>query len=320
MTKYRTVTCFKCEKEFQRSNGQFYKKRKYIFCSQQCKIQFFTTKVTKPCGFCEKDVTRSLKEYNSSKSGKIFCNKSCAASYNNTHKTYGIRRSKLEIWLEDQLRIKYPDLDIHCNKTDTINLELDFLFPKLNFAFEINGIFHYKPIYGQEKLNKTQNIDKEKLFLCSKIGIQLHVIDISIYTDNNVLLNHLKSIIDNQISIYKEKNINFISNDPTRGKINSVIQETTIESKKEETNEAVSKLLEKAIYIQKEMSRTGLNQTDLAKRENCSKAEICCLLRLLYLPDDIKQDLLKRTYKYISINELVRLSKHYKSESLKEKL
>jgi hypothetical protein len=59
------------------------------------------------------------------KSGKMFCTHSCAAKYNNAHKTTGTRRSKIEIWIEAQLTSLYPTLDIRCNEKTAINSELE---------------------------------------------------------------------------------------------------------------------------------------------------------------------------------------------------
>jgi len=48
----------------------------------------------------------------------------------------------------------YPDLVIHFNKKDAINSELDIYIPSLKLAFELNGIFHYEPIFGKENFLK----------------------------------------------------------------------------------------------------------------------------------------------------------------------
>lgn len=108
-----------------------------------------------------------------------FCSQTCSATYNNKHKTYGTRRSKLEIWLEEQLTLKYTDLEIHFNRKDAINSELDFYLPSLKLAFELNGIFHYEPIYGADKLLRTQNNDNRKFQACIEQGIELCIIDSS---------------------------------------------------------------------------------------------------------------------------------------------
>lgn len=109
----------------------------------------------------------------------VFCSQSCSATYHNTHKTKGIRRSKLEAWLEIQLNQLFPDLEIHYCRKDAINSELDIYFPSLKLAFELNGIFHYEPIYGQDKLSQIQNNDDRKFQACLEQGIELCILDVS---------------------------------------------------------------------------------------------------------------------------------------------
>jgi hypothetical protein len=104
---------------------------------------------------------------------------SCAATYNNTHKTVGSRRSKLEIWLESELHRLYPDLEIYFNDKSAIGSELDIYIPLLTLAFELNGIFHYEPIHGTNKLESIQSNDGRKFAACCEHNISLCVIDTS---------------------------------------------------------------------------------------------------------------------------------------------
>ena len=108
-----------------------------------------------------------------------FCSHSCSAKYNNTHKTTGTRVSKLERWLQEQLPVLYPGLESHFNRKDAINSELDIYIPSLKLAFELNGIFHYEPIYGPERLASIQNNDSRKFQACLEKGIELCIIDTS---------------------------------------------------------------------------------------------------------------------------------------------
>lgn len=147
------------------------------FCSRVC---FNKSKVTgqwENCKQCNKEIY--IKAYLLKQKRSHFCSQTCAATYNNSHKTYGTRRSKLECWLADQLTLKYPNLEIHFNRKDAINSELDFYFPLLKLAFELNGIFHYEPIYGNDTLFKTQNNDSRKFQACIERGIELCIIDSS---------------------------------------------------------------------------------------------------------------------------------------------
>jgi len=65
------------------------------------------------------------------------------------------------------------------NDKTTINSELDIYFPDLKLAFELNGIFHYEPIFSQNKLDQIQNNDNRKFQACIEQGIELCIIDSS---------------------------------------------------------------------------------------------------------------------------------------------
>lgn len=131
------------------------------------------------CFNCNKQFFKQPAQIQRSKSGNHFCSRSCAATYNNQNKSHGTRRSKLEIWLEEQLTTLYPDLEFHFNRKDTINSELDIYIPSLKLAFELNGIFHYEPIFGESKLQQIQNNDDRKFQACLEQGIELCIIDTS---------------------------------------------------------------------------------------------------------------------------------------------
>jgi len=153
------------------------------FCGYKCSSSYAhrndgETKEVK-CRNCNVSIRRKPSQIKRSKSKNFFCSKSCAAKYNNTHKKYGARRSKLEVWIEEQLTATYPKLEMHFNRKDAINSELDVYIPSLKLAFELNGIFHYEPIYGEEKLASIQNNDGRKFQACLEQGIELCLIDTS---------------------------------------------------------------------------------------------------------------------------------------------
>lgn len=113
------------------------------------------------------------------RSSRNFCSSSCAATYNNKNKTHGTRRSKLESYLEERLRSEFPDIILICNGKDAIGSELDFYFPQLRLAIELNGIFYYEPIYGTDKLERIQANDQQKCAACLAAGIEFCTIDTS---------------------------------------------------------------------------------------------------------------------------------------------
>lgn len=177
------LECPQCNCSFTRSKNVIqskfgkYNKEKIIYCSHDCASMANITKQKVNCLQCNLVFDKLLNQIK--KSSNHFCSKSCAAKYNNTHKTKGNRRSKLESWIEQQLIIEYPELEILFNNKTTINSELDIYIPEIKLAFELNGIFHYEPIYGPEKLDSIQNNDRRKFQACLENKIELVLIDTS---------------------------------------------------------------------------------------------------------------------------------------------
>lgn len=107
-----------------------------------------------------------------------FCNKSCLAYYvNKIKKNSG--RSNLERFLEKRLTENYPNLKIEYNYYWAIKSELDIYIDSLKLGIEINGIFHYKPIFGEKKLTEVERNDLKKLQKCQQENIELYTIDVS---------------------------------------------------------------------------------------------------------------------------------------------
>lgn len=145
------------------------------YCSNKCQISSKITKQKVICLHCLKEFEKIPAEIKSSPNH--FCSRSCATFNRNKNKLIGTRRSKLELYLEEQLTSLYPTIEMHYNRKDTINSELDIYIPSLKLAFELNGIFHYEPIYGSDKLNQIQNNDNRKFQACLEQGIELGIID-----------------------------------------------------------------------------------------------------------------------------------------------
>lgn len=183
------LTCPHCQQSFTTTKANIVRKlapsdtRKNIFCSSQCQINRRFTQITTKCDYCQASI---FKYPNQLKRSKLhFCNSSCAAKYNNSHKKHGTRRSKLESYLEQQMRTMWPNLKITTNGKEAIGSELDFYFPQLRLAIELNGIFHYEPIYGQDKLDRIVENDRQKSIRCTENGIEFCVINASSCTHLN---------------------------------------------------------------------------------------------------------------------------------------
>lgn len=150
---------------------------KLLYCSKQCCDLGRITRVPYVCDHCNKPISRTPQHILKHK--HAFCGHSCAALFRNAHRQKGYRSSKLEKWLQTKLPELYPNIEFRFNKRDTINSELDIYIPDLKLAFELNGIFHYEPIYGSDKLSKIKNNDDRKIQACLEQDIELCILDVS---------------------------------------------------------------------------------------------------------------------------------------------
>jgi hypothetical protein len=174
--------CYNC-------NEDYYVLKKYIsyelkhnigsvmFCSKSCAAAYKSPKEIVTCINCSKIFYKLPNQIKRTKNN--FCSLSCSTTYNNKHKSHGNRRSKLEKWIETEMILLYPNIDILFNNKNTIGSELDIYIPSLNLAFEINGIFHYEPIYGVNKFNQILFNDVCKSKACHDAKIDLCVINTS---------------------------------------------------------------------------------------------------------------------------------------------
>jgi hypothetical protein len=177
----KSVECKNCGKPVLKSIQRYNESLKNgwnFFCSRVCRYGYQENGIKFPCAQCGKIVRKTPNQIRRTKAN-VFCSKSCAALFNNSHKTRGTRRSLLERFLEQQLKEEFATLDLRCNTTDPIGIELDFYFPALHLAIELNGVVHYKPIYGYEKFERIQSNDRVKAARCLEKEIELKVINVS---------------------------------------------------------------------------------------------------------------------------------------------
>jgi len=194
------ATCDQCLTIYQKEKFDL-KRTQHNFCSKKCFGLFNRNKIKIKCNFCNKSFKKTPSQINKSKSGRSFCSQSCAASFNNKLKRKS-RRSKIEAKFYELLIKEFPNLNILPNDKTMLNgLEVDVAIPSLKLAIEWNGIVHFKPIYGQTKLDKVQDKDAEKLKIAANKNINLIVIPDFVST-NKILqqaFNDVKNIISQLI-------------------------------------------------------------------------------------------------------------------------
>lgn len=184
-----SIKCDYCHSDFFRSLKDFNKANKWgyktQYCSHDCRAQARKVKrVPIPCGKCGKEILKTEAELKLQP--KYYCSIKCGVNGSleyrkkpSPSKKSGSQRSKLEIYIGDKLLQKFPTLEIHFNRRDAINAELDIYIPSLKLAIELNGIFHYEPIFGEEKLKQTKTNDARKIQACIENNISFCIIDIS---------------------------------------------------------------------------------------------------------------------------------------------
>jgi len=116
--KLLPMECYFCKKSFNVQKNEIQKTIKRLqtksklyptpfkYCSKDCRIKSQHTGKKVFCIQCNKSIYKQLRHIKKSKN--LFCSSSCSAIWNNNHKTWGGRRSKLEIWLEKKLFIIPP--------------------------------------------------------------------------------------------------------------------------------------------------------------------------------------------------------------------
>lgn len=168
------VQCLSCELFFFKRFNDI-KRRPKHFCSKKCTGNYQDKRIEVQCQNCNKFFKKQESEIK--KTSRHCCSRYCYQMLAKYKKNWGSNRSKLEIYVEKRLTEELT-LNISYNNT-SIGYELDIYLPEMSFAIELNGVFHYKAIYGEEALHKRQEIDRLKAEECVKRNIKLIVINVS---------------------------------------------------------------------------------------------------------------------------------------------
>ncbi len=214
--KILPVQCKQCKKTFYISKHNIQnalnpkKSDTFDFCSRKCHGDSTRKSKKVTCKTCGESFLKKLSVIKITNSN--YCSVQC--SYSGNKKNFQIKsalshRSKLEIYLGEQIKNYYVNLKLVTNDREQLDgLELDFYFPEISLAIELNGIFHYQPIFGQEQFDKQIERDGCKFILCGQKNIALAIIDSSSCKKITLKAKDkyweiTKSIIDKHLAIIK---------------------------------------------------------------------------------------------------------------------
>ena len=202
--KKTEIKCLTCGIDFYKTASKI-KRSANHFCSRECSSKNKDQKVEVKCLNCNKFFLKKHDQIQ--KKPRHCCSIQCYRILAKYNKNWGSSRSKLEIYVEQKLT---EELTLNISYNDTsIGYELDIYSPEMSFAIELNGVFHYKAIFGEKSLLKRQEIDRLKAEECVKRNIKLIVINVSEDKDNKRTLekryNEIKSLILNRFEEYKQQ-------------------------------------------------------------------------------------------------------------------
>lgn len=216
-----SVTCNYCSKSFLKYASQQRVTNNCLnFCNSICTAKYREEHVEKQELFCELCGTSFLRTLSRIKRysrlpnyNRHYCSRTCARKSNGLgrftclpqqiRKRRTRSRSLLELFIEKQIQLEFPNLPLICCGKYKL-FELDFYFPSLLLAIEINGPTHYSPIYGNKVLTNVQNRDLLRSELCKSRNVKLEIIpvmsDTRPITKRNNYWNTIKDIIFLRIS------------------------------------------------------------------------------------------------------------------------
>lgn len=202
LVPFKCIQCNKCFNKTKSETSRILKgTRKGLYCSRSCQYKHFKIlrspkQISYKCSLCEKDFTRA-ETYRRKNSLYKYCSKDCSIKALISNKAnYKTKRSKLEKFIESKIKDEFSNLKLVLNDRVILGVELDFYFPELRFAIEFNGIVHYEPIYGNEKFERIQDKDKQKILQAEKLGIEICVIkDVQTKKERLEVWEKIKSIL-----------------------------------------------------------------------------------------------------------------------------
>ena len=188
-TDFLPLECSRCSSTFYQRKSTVERAIGYIvglnnsrktleFCSPKCSDNRVTNKAeiyTHVCTTCQT-------EFQSDRKDSKFCGRQCKGKHDiGRNRKISKNRSKAEAYLFNRIRHEFPEIALLANDRAFLEggLEIDIFLPELSLAIEVNGPFHYRPIYGEERLERAQHNDQLKKENLENRSVELLSLDIS---------------------------------------------------------------------------------------------------------------------------------------------
>jgi len=124
------------------------RRNKDFFCSQECLHNSQSTSITVECATCGKPVEKTPAEIKKSKTGNFFCDKSCAATYNNSK--YPKRIAKPKPAKETKPKVSKPPKEYRCLLCDMVlNTKTDYCDSCRSKTRSINSKNQWDDVYAE---------------------------------------------------------------------------------------------------------------------------------------------------------------------------
>lgn len=174
--KRMSIQCENCGQNLVRPPSQIKDKN---FCSTECHDEFQDQKIQVKCRCCGKPVWKSPVYIN--RTTVHFCSIECSGKY-------CCHGNGIELLFEDCIKnlglnyernnrsVLWDRVAQHNTDDRRYKCELDFYFPDIEYAVEINGFTHHSPIYGDKRVNQQKERDSRKRRMCKQAGIKLRTV------------------------------------------------------------------------------------------------------------------------------------------------